>query len=51
MSDKDFEGLPLKEALKVMMKELTLNQSVKLATTIFKKSKKDVYNLALELKK
>jgi 16S rRNA C1402 (ribose-2'-O) methylase RsmI len=34
-----------------MMRELPLNQSVKLIASIFKKNKKEVYNQALELKK
>ena len=44
------ETLPISEALKLMMKELPLNQSVKLISSIFKKNKKEVYNQALELK-
>jgi len=45
------ETIPINEALKLMMKELPLNQSVKLISSIFKKNKKEVYNQALELKK
>ena len=44
------ETISINEALKVMMKELPLNQSVKLISSIFKKNKKEVYNQALELK-
>ena len=43
--------LPMNEALILLMKELPLNQSVKLISSIFKKNKKEVYNQALELKK
>ena len=42
--------MPINEALKLMMKELPLNQSVKLVSSIFKRNKKEVYNQALELK-
>ena len=45
------ETIPINEALKLMMKELPLNQSVKLISSIFKKNRKEVYNQALELKK
>ena len=45
------ETIPINEALKLMMKELPLNQSVKLISSIFKKNKKQVYNQALEIKK
>jgi 16S rRNA (cytidine1402-2'-O)-methyltransferase len=45
------EIIPINEALKLMMKELPLNQSVKLISSIFKKNKKEVYTQALELKK
>jgi len=45
------ETLLINEALKIMLKELPLNQSVKLISSIFKKNKKEVYNQALELKK
>ena len=38
------------ESLKLMLKELPLNQSVKLISAIFKKNKKEVYNQALRLK-
>jgi|TARA_B110000014_G_C20125680_1_gene599408 16S rRNA (cytidine1402-2'-O)-methyltransferase len=44
------ETMPINEALKLMMKELPLNQSVKLVSSIFKRNKKEVYNQALELK-
>jgi 16S rRNA (cytidine1402-2'-O)-methyltransferase len=44
------ETIAISEALKLMMKELPLNQSVKLISSIFKKNKKEVYNQALELK-
>jgi len=44
------EVIHMNEALKLMMKELPLNQSVKLISSIFKKNKKEVYNQALELK-
>ena len=47
---EDNETLPINEALILMMKELPLNQSVKLISSIFNKSKKKVYNQALELK-
>jgi len=42
--------LPINEALKLLLEELPLNQSVKLISSIFKKNKKEVYNQALELK-
>ena len=45
------ETISINDALKIMMKELPLNQSVKLISSIFKKNKKEVYNQALELKK
>jgi 16S rRNA (cytidine1402-2'-O)-methyltransferase len=45
------EIISINEALKLMMKELPLNQSVKLVSSIFKRNKKEVYNQALELKK
>jgi len=45
------ETIPINEALKLMIKELPLNQSVKLISSIFKKNKKEVYNQALEIKK
>ena len=48
---ENFKTLSLNEALEVMIKELPLNQSVKLISKIFKKNKKEVYNQALELKK
>ena len=48
--DKNTETGPTKAALEIMMKELPLNQSVKLISSIFKKNKKEVYNQALELK-
>ena len=48
---ENIKTLSINEALEVMMKELPLNQSVKLISTIFKKNKKEVYNQALELKK
>ena len=48
--DKNTETVPTKAALEIMMKELPLNQSVKLISSIFKKNKKEVYNQALELK-
>ena len=44
------ETMHINEALKLMMRELPLNQSVKLIASIFKKNKKEVYNQALELK-
>jgi 16S rRNA (cytidine1402-2'-O)-methyltransferase len=47
---ENIETLSINEALIIMMKELPLNQSVKLISTIFKKNKKEVYNQALELK-
>ena len=48
---ENIKTLSINEALELMMKELPLNQSVKLISTIFKKNKKEVYNQALELKK
>ena len=45
------ETMHINEAFKLMMRELPLNQSVKLIASIFKKNKKEVYNQALELKK
>ena len=47
---ENIKTLSINEALELMMKELPLNQSVKLISTIFKKNKKEVYNQALELK-
>ena len=44
------ETMHINEALKLMMRELPLNQSVKLISSIFNKNKKEVYNQALELK-
>ena len=44
------EILHINEALILMMKELPLNQSVKLISSIFNKNKKEVYNQELELK-
>lgn len=40
----------LKETLRTVLKELPLSQSVKLVASIFKKNKKEVYNLALRIK-
>ena len=40
----------IKDALIKMMKQLPLKQSVELTSSIFKKNKNEVYNLALELK-
>jgi len=48
---ENIKTLSINKALEVMMKELPLNQSVKLISAIFKKNKKEVYNQALELKK
>ena len=48
---ENFKTLSLNEALEVMIKELPLNQAVKLISKIYKKNKKEVYNQALELKK
>ena len=48
---ENIRTLSINEALEVMMKELPLNQSVKLISKIFNKNKKEVYNQALELKK
>tara|TARA_B100001173_G_scaffold65980_1_gene55830 strand:+ start:210 stop:1046 length:837 start_codon:yes stop_codon:yes gene_type:complete len=48
---QNFKTLSLNEALEVMIKELPLNQAVKLISKIYKKNKKEVYNQALELKK
>ena len=47
---EDTDVLPMDESLKLMLKELPLNQSVKLISAIFNKNKKDVYNQALRLK-
>jgi len=47
---EESDVLPINEALKLLLKELPLNQSVKLISSIFKKNKKEVYNQALELK-
>lgn len=44
------EAITINQALKIMMKELPLNQSVKLISSIFRKNKKEIYNQALELK-
>lgn len=43
--------MPLKEALEDTLNEVSLNQSVKIIAKIYNKNKKEIYNLALELKK
>ena len=47
---EDHEILSMNESLTLMLKELPLNQSVKLISAMFKKNKKEVYNEALRLK-
>jgi 16S rRNA (cytidine1402-2'-O)-methyltransferase len=49
-NDESTELMPFKEALKETLQELSLNQSVKIIANIYNKNKKEVYNLALELK-
>ena len=50
ISNGSEENLMIKDALIKMMKQLPLKQSVELTSSIFKKNKNEVYNLALELK-
>ena len=41
----------IQNALEIMLKELSLNQSVKLISKIYKLKKNEIYDLALEIKK
>ena len=43
-------NLEIENALRVMLKELSLNQSVKLISNIYKIKKNEIYNLALGIK-
>ena len=47
---KNASNFEVEEALKIMLNELSLNQSVKLASQIFKMKKNEIYNLALGIK-
>ncbi|MBT3826480.1 MAG: 16S rRNA (cytidine(1402)-2'-O)-methyltransferase [Nitrosomonadales bacterium] len=47
---KGSRNLGVENALKIMLNELSLNQSVKLVSQIFKMKKNEIYNLALEIK-
>ena len=40
----------IQNALKIMLNELSLNQSVKLISKIYKLKKNEIYDLALEIK-
>ena len=50
LDHKNSSNLEAKEALKIMLNELSLNQSVKLVSKIFKMKKNEIYNLALGIK-
>ena len=50
LNDKNSNNLEAEEALKIMLNELSLNQSVKLVSQIFKMKKNEIYNLALGIK-
>lgn len=45
------DPIPLKQALELILSELSLKQSVNVISNIYNKKKKEIYNLALELKK
>ena len=47
---KNSSSIEAENALKVMLNELSLNQSVKLVSQIFKMKKNEIYNLALGIK-
>jgi len=47
---KHSSSLEVENALRIMLNELSLNQSVKLASQIFKMKKNEIYNLALGIK-
>ena len=48
--EKSSCNLEIENALRVMLKELSLNQSVKLISNIYKIKKNEIYNLALGIK-
>ena len=50
LDHKNSSNLEAEEALKIMLNELSLNQSVKLVSKIFKMKKNEIYNLALGIK-
>ena len=47
---KNLSNIEAENALRVMLNELSLNQSVKLVSQIFKMKKNEIYNLALGIK-
>ena len=47
---KSSSNLEIENALRVMLKELSLNQSVRLISNIYKIKKNEIYNLALGIK-
>ena len=47
---KSSRNIEAENALKIMLNELSLNQSVKLVSQIFKMKKNEIYNLALGIK-
>ena len=47
---KSSRNIEAENALRIMLNELSLNQSVKLVSQIFKMKKNEIYNLALGIK-
>ena len=47
---KNLSNIAAENALRIMLNELSLNQSVKLVSQIFKMKKNEIYNLALGIK-
>ena len=47
---KNSSNIEAENALRIMLNELSLNQSVKLVSQIFKMKKNAIYNLALGIK-
>ena len=47
---KNSNNVEAENALRIMLNELSLNQSVKLVSQIFKMKKNEIYNLALGIK-
>ena len=47
---KNSNNIEAENALRIMLNELSLNQSVKLVSQIFKMKKNEIYNLALGIK-
>jgi 16S rRNA (cytidine1402-2'-O)-methyltransferase len=47
---KNSSNIEAENALRIMLNELSLNQSVKLVSQIFKMKKNEIYNLALGIK-